>query len=158
MEKPDVNQMRRVVSEAVAYYDDPAGQVLGVLDYIQNSFGYISEESLDIAGETLGVSASNLRAVRDFFRGFTSTPLGRHVFVVCDGTACHTKGAPEIVQLLEEELGISAGQTTPDGEFSLMTAHCVGSCGSAPILQIDGDTFARVRLADVVQMVKQVRR
>ena len=152
------DRLAEVLDEALARYDEPTGQVLGVLGCVQDAFGYVPQEGLDLASERLGVPRARLEAVCAFFRGFATTPLGRCVLVVCDGTACHAAGAPELVQLLEKTLGISAGQTTPDGEFSLLTTRCVGSCGLAPILQVDGRTVARVKLSDVAQMVKREKR
>lgn len=157
-EKVDEARVRAAVDEALRIYDDPTGQVLGVLDFVQERFGYVPDEALACLAEACGASVRRLEAVREFFRGFSATPRGRHVLVVCDGTACHTRGAPEIVQLLEESLGIRVGETTPDGEYTLLAAHCMGSCGSAPILQVDGRVFARVRLSDVVQTVRRASR
>lgn len=152
----DESNIEAVVCDGLALYDDPTGQVLGLLGYVQNEFGYIPEYALSLIADRLGVPLARLEAVCTFFRGFTTTPLGRHILVVCDGTACHMRGASEILQLLEQLLGIAEGETTADGKFSLMTTHCVGSCASAPILLIDGSDYVKVRLSDVVQMVKRV--
>lgn len=157
MAGPTEAAIEAALDEALEIYNEPTGQVLGVLGFLQERFGYIPQTALDAASERLGISRKRLEAVCEFFRDFTTTPLGRHVFIVCDGTACHTTGAPETLQLLEQTLGIRAGQTTEDGKFSLLTTRCVGSCGLAPILMIDGQMRAHVRLSDVVQMVKQVK-
>ncbi len=112
--------------------------LLEVLNAAQESFGYLSEDLLIYVSRQLNVPMSRVYGVATFYHMFTFEPLGEHNCVVCAGTACYVKGAEQIVQKLSEEFNINDGETTPDGLFSLRTARCLGSCGLAPVVVLDG--------------------
>jgi bidirectional [NiFe] hydrogenase diaphorase subunit len=86
---------------------------------------------------------SQVYGVATFYHLFTFEPLGEHNCIICKGTACHVKGADRIIEALSEEFNIAAGETTPDGLFSLIIARCLGSCGLAPVIVLDGQIYGK---------------
>ncbi len=112
--------------------------LLEVLNSAQEAFGYLSEELLIYVSSQLNVPLSRVYGVATFYQLFSFEPLGKYNCIVCTGTACYVKGAGEIVAGLSKSFDVPEGETTPDGLFSLSTARCVGSCGIAPVVVLDG--------------------
>jgi bidirectional [NiFe] hydrogenase diaphorase subunit len=133
-------------------YDKEA--LLEVLNTAQETFGYLSEDLLIYISQQLSVSLSKVYGVATFYHMYTFTPLGEHNCIVCTGTACHVKGADGIVQALSDEFAIDASATTDDGKFSLTTARCLGSCGLAPVIILDGLVRAKASPETVIHLVK----
>jgi len=100
----------------------------------------------------LCISFSKVYGVATFYTQFHLQPRGRNVIKVCTGTACHVRGGGEVLRALQEELGIQAGQTTEDLEFTLETVACIGACGLAPVIMVNDDTHGRVT-ADKVKAI-----
>lgn len=117
--------------------------LLEVLNNAQETFGFLSEDLLVYISSHLNVPLSRVYGVATFYHLFTFTPRGEHNCTVCTGTACHVKGSAAIVQGLADAFSIQPGDTTPDGRFSLVTARCLGCCGLAPVIVLDGQVHAR---------------
>ncbi|HUV28598.1 MAG TPA: bidirectional hydrogenase complex protein HoxE [Anaerolineales bacterium] len=117
--------------------------LLEVLNAAQEVFGYLSMDLLIYISTQLRVPMSQVYGVATFYHSFTFEPQGEHNCIICKGTACHVKGADEIIQALSEEFNISAGETTTDGLLSLTIARCLGSCGLAPVIVLDGQVHGR---------------
>ena len=117
--------------------------LLEVLNTAQEAFGYLSEDLLIYISSHLNVPMSQIYGVATFYHLFTFEPLGEHNCVVCTGTACHVKGASIIVERLAMDLNIEPGGTTADGLMSLTTARCLGSCGLAPVIVLDGQVMGK---------------
>jgi NADH-quinone oxidoreductase subunit E len=141
----------------IARYEDPAGRLLGILGEIQDTEGHIPQESLEMLAEKLDVHRSQLYSLATFYSYFSLTPVGEHVITVCMGTACHVKGAVEILQALEGMLGIQS-DTSEDGKFSITTedrkftleiARCFGACSMAPVLRVDGTLYGYATREDL---------
>jgi len=130
--------------------------LLEVLNTAQEAFGFLSEELLIYISNQLSVPLSRVYGVATFYHMFTFTPLGEHNCIICTGTACHVKGANRIVQALTELFRINAGETTEDGLFSLTTARCLGSCGLAPVVVLDGDVLGKERPESVARQIKEI--
>lgn len=113
--------------------------LIEVLHVAQDLFGYLSEDVLRYIARELRLPPSTVFGVATFYHLFSFDPPGAHACTVCTGTACFVKGADQIVARLTETYGVAAGQTTPDGNFTLSTARCLGSCGMAPVAVIDGE-------------------
>lgn len=135
--------------------------LLEVLNTAQESMGYLSEDLLIYISRQLNVPMSQVYGVATFYHMFTFEPLGEHNCIICTGTACHVKGSARIVWALSEEFDIQAGDTTADGLFSLTTARCLGSCGLAPVIVVDGEVrgketpeSVRKRVIDIVTLTK----
>ena len=117
--------------------------LLEVLNAAQETFGYLSEDLLIYISSHLNVPMSQIYGVATFYHLFTFEPLGEHNCVVCTGTACHVKGSAIIVERLAMDLNIEPGGTTADGLMSLTTARCLGSCGLAPVIVLDGQVMGK---------------
>lgn len=117
--------------------------LIEVLHTAQEAFGFLEEDLLIYVARQLKLPLSWVYGVATFYHFFSLKPQGEHSCIICMGTACYVKRAAEIVALLQQEFGIEAGQTTPDGKLSISTARCIGSCGLAPVLVIDGEVVGR---------------
>ena len=117
--------------------------LIEVLHTAQEAFGFLSDDLLIYVAHQLKLPPSWVYGVATFYHFFTLKPQGQHNCIVCMGTACYVKRAAEIVAALQKEYSIEAGETTSDGAFSLATARCLGSCGLAPVMVLDGDVMPR---------------
>jgi bidirectional [NiFe] hydrogenase diaphorase subunit len=117
--------------------------LIEVLHTAQEAFGFLEEDLLVYVARQLKLPLSWVFGVATFYHFFSLKPQGDHTCIVCMGTACYVKRAAEVVASLQSEFGIAPGQTTPDGTLSVATARCLGSCGLAPVLVIDGEVVGR---------------
>ncbi len=129
--------------------------LIGLLQEVQNVYGYLPESALQDISEFLGISVSRIYGVATFYNQFRLKPLGKHVIRVCRGTACHVKNSANILFGMETALGIKAGQTTRDKNFTLETVACIGACSIAPVINVDNDYFGRVELKDISKIIKK---
>jgi NADH:ubiquinone oxidoreductase subunit E len=127
--------------------------LIAMLEELQSQYGYLPEKVLRMVSERTGRSLVDIYGVATFYRSFTLQPRGKHLISACLGTACHVRGAPRIVEELERQLGIQAGETTPDKEFTLETVNCLGACALGPVVVIDGRYFPKVRKTMVRQLL-----
>jgi len=130
--------------------------LLEVLNTAQEAFGYLSEDLLIYISQQLQVPLSRVYGVSTFYHMFTFSPLGEHNCIICTGTACHVKGSDRIVHALAETFAINAGETTPDGLFSVTTARCLGSCGLAPVIVLDGQVSGKETPESVMKRVDEL--
>jgi NADH-quinone oxidoreductase subunit E len=136
-------------------YEGRASSILAILQDIQAKEKYLPKETLEHVGERLRVPINKIYRIATFYRAFSLTPRGLHEIQVCLGTACHVRGGIRIVDRLTTELGIRAGETTPDRKFTLETVNCLGVCASGPILVVDGNYFAKMNSAQVRGILNQ---
>lgn len=132
------------------------GAVIPILQRTQAAYGYLPEEALRRISERTGFSLAQLYGVATFYSQFYLEPRGRHIINVCDGTACHVKGAPLLVTTLEEELGIKAGETSADYRVTLEVVYCLGSCALAPMAVIDGQVVGRLVPEKILKLVRNL--
>jgi bidirectional [NiFe] hydrogenase diaphorase subunit len=111
--------------------------LIETLHTVQEAFGYLDENALRYVARSLRVPLSRAYGVATFYHFFTLKPAGEHTCVICLGTACYIKGASQLLEAMQRDLGIVPGETTPDGKVSLLTARCLGSCGLAPAVVYD---------------------
>jgi NADH-quinone oxidoreductase subunit E len=133
------------------------GALIATLHDIQARHGYLPEEALRRTAERSGVSLVDVYGVATFYRSFRLSPTGTHTIRVCLGTACHVRGAPRVVEEFERRLGIPAGETTDDGEFTLETVNCLGACALGPIVVVDGRYHSNVRPGQVEEILEKTR-
>lgn len=133
--------------------DESAGSLISVLAEIQANYRYLPREALILVGEGLGLPLSQVYSVATFYNAFSLERQGRHTICVCQGTACHVRGAMRIRAHLEDELGIAAGQSTPDWEYHLETVNCLGACALGPIVVADGQYHGQMTERKTDQML-----
>ena len=120
-----------------------ADALIEVLHAAQEAFGFLELDVLQYVARGLQLPLSRVYGVATFYHLFNLKPQGEHTCVVCLGTACYVKGAGKIVEDLENELQVKLGETTEDGEVSLLSARCIGACGIAPAVVLDGDVAGK---------------
>ena len=152
-EKIDPKDILKILDK----HNKDRGGLISILEEIQTECGFLPEEALRIVSEKTGRSLVDVYGVATFYRFFSLKPKGKHLICACLGTACHVRGAPKIVTELEQQLGIKAGQTTPDKEFTLETVNCLGACALGPVVVIDGHYFSKVKKSRVSQLLDQAR-
>ncbi len=118
--------------------------LMQVLQEAQNIFGYLPPQAQRQVAEGLGVSMAEVYGVVTFYSLFSLSPKGEYEISICLGTACYVKGAQLILDKIEEELGIQAGECTKDGKFSINACRCIGACGLAPVIMINEDVYGRL--------------
>lgn len=139
------------------YRQPEAGAVLSVLHDINTRHGYLPADEVRRAASDLAVPLSVMYSAATFYALFSFKPCGKHKLQVCEGTACYVKGAAELLTRLQSELGIQIDQTTEDLLFTLKRVRCVGSCGLAPVVRVDDETFGRLTLAALEEILAKYR-
>jgi NADH-quinone oxidoreductase E subunit len=132
-----LKELERIVSR----YPDKEAAILPALHLAQREFGHVSDEAILYVADLLGVSAARINGVATFYTMYNRKPLGKYHVQVCRNIACSILGAEHLIDYVSGKLGIKPGQTTPDGRFTLSKVECLGSCGTAPVMQINDDYY-----------------
>ena len=132
------------LQEVIAAHKGQPGATMPVLQAAQDIFGYLPEEVQIMIAEGLYIPLSDVYGVASFYAQFHLNPKGRYQISVCLGTACYVKGAGDILNAVQQKLGIAPGGITPDGKFSLDACRCIGACGLAPVMMINDDVYGRL--------------
>lgn len=138
-----------VLKSAIEKHRHEAGALMPVLHEAQQIYGYLPAEVQKEIAEGLGLSLAEVYGVATFYSQFTLTPKGKHKISVCLGTACYVKGSDKVLSEIERELHIHCGECTPDRKFSIDSCRCVGACGLAPVMIVDGDVYGKLKEGDV---------
>jgi NADH-quinone oxidoreductase subunit E len=149
------------MSNDFAYLDQieaTKGNLIKGLQLVQEQEGFLSDSALDTCGTYFGVPAAELEGVVSFYAQFKRVKPGKYKLSVCDGTACHIKGAPLIMDWISTDLGIADGETDTDGVFSLETVACLGCCSLAPVLSINGEVFGNLDRKRTLRILKQFKK
>ena len=133
-------------------------QLIPILQAIQEKEGYLSESSVVKVGRHLGMPASKIFGVATFYNQFRFEPLGRYHIQVCRGTACHVLGSATVLDKLQDILRIKPGQTSRDGLFSMEVVACIGACGLAPVICINGEFHAKVTEDSISEIIDNYRK
>ena len=131
--------------------------LIPILEDIQARYNHLPADALTVLAEETDRSLTDIYGVATFYKSFSLKPRGKHLCSVCTGTACHVRGAPIITEEFERRLETSAGETTPDKEFTLETVNCLGACALGPIVVVDGHYFSNVNSAGVKKIIKKTR-
>jgi len=143
-----------VVDTILSEYEHDGSRLISVLQDVQAELGYLPKESLYRVAEHLEVPLAQVYHVATFYTAFSLTPRGRHLIRVCTGTACHVRGAVIILEEIERQLGVKAGEVTPDMRFTLETVNCVGACALGPAVVIDTDYYS-MSLPDISRVLAE---
>ena len=139
-------------AELVAVIESLKGQkgaVMPALHKAQEIYGYLPIEVQKIIARETGVSLEEIYGIISFYAQFKLNPDGKVAIAVCLGTACYVKGSGELVEAISEELQVAPGSTSPDGRFSLEATRCIGACGLAPVLTVNGEVYGRLTKSDI---------
>ncbi len=147
-------RLKEVIAEKKKLKDP----LIEVLHQAQEIFGYLPIEVQQFIADELSLPIAEVYGVVTFYNLFSMVPQGKHIVNICTGTACFVKGAPRLIQMMEDELGIKNGETTKDGLFTISTVRCVGACSLAPVFVIGEDTYGRIDSRDkLVEILKKYR-
>jgi NADH:ubiquinone oxidoreductase subunit E len=133
------------------------GIVIPVLQRAQSAYGYLPKEVLAAISEKTGIPLSQLMGVATFYAQFRLTRQGKNLVRVCDGTACHVRGAPKSVEAIENALNIKAGGTSADYKFSMEIVYCLGSCGLAPVAVVNDKVYGQIEPKKIVEQLEKLK-
>jgi NADH-quinone oxidoreductase subunit E len=143
------------LNDIFSAYEGKRDELIPILQKVQETYGYLPEQSITAISRFARVPEANVYAVATFYAQFRFTPIGRNHIMVCRGTACHVRGAPRILEKLQDELGIGEGETTEDQEYSLETVACIGACGLSPCITVNKEVEAKMTPKRVSEIVGQ---
>ena len=146
-----------MIKSICARYKDEPSPLMLVLSDVQKEYGYIPLEVQEVISQELNVPVSDIYGVVTFYSFFSLTPKGRYVIGVRIGTACYVKGGQNVLDKFGELLKIKPGQTTEDGLFTLDGLRCIGACGIAPAISINGKVYPKVKLSDIPHIIAEYR-
>lgn len=132
------------VDEIIDNYGADRSSTLAILQDVQAEYKYLPQEALVQTAERLDVPLGEVYRMATFFRAFSLQPRGEHIVKVCLGTACHVRGGVQVLEQLQRDLHIKAGETTPDGKFSLEVVMCLGACALGPVAMVDEETHGEM--------------
>ena len=130
---------RRELDAILSRYPEKEAAILPALYLAQREFGYVSDEAIVYVAELLGVTPARIEGVATFYTMFNRKPVGKYHVQICRNISCSLLGAEHLIEHISKKLGIRPGETTPDGKFTLSRAECLGSCGTAPVMQVNDD-------------------
>ena len=145
------------ITEICARYENEKTPLMMILSDIQNEYGYIPLEVQQIVSKRTGISVAEIYGVVTFYSFFSLEPKGKYVIGCCLGTACYVKDAQQVLDRFSELLNINPGQTTADGLFTLDALRCIGACGIAPAVTINGKVYPKMTVDAVAGIVKEYR-
>lgn len=154
-DQPESESRYKLLDRAIAQHQSSGHSLIEVLHAAQGIFGYLESDLLTYIAHRLKLPLSRVYGVATFYHFFRLKPSGKHVFVLCKGTACYVKGAGAIKEAVECHCSIEFGDTTPDGNISLVSARCVGACGIAPVAILDDVVVAELTPEVAVQRIRQ---
>ena len=131
-----------------------ASSLIEILLDIQNELHWLPSDALEMVSEKLQVPMSRIQHAATFYKAFSLVPKGRHEINICMGTACHVRGAPRVLEVIENITGIRPGETDPDMKFSLDTVNCLGCCALGPVMEIDEQHLGKLAPATAADLLK----
>ena len=152
------NQANRA-REIIESYGCEQRHLIAIMQEIQNVYNYLSEENLVMIAEMLGISTAKVYSVATFYENFSLEPKGKHIIKVCAGTACHVRKSGPIYDAIYDYLNLSGKKkTSADGMFTLETVACLGACGLAPVITVDGEVHAKLSPEGAVALLEDIRK
>lgn len=146
------------ITEICNRYANEKTPLMMILSDIQREYGYIPLEVQELVSKKTGISVAEIYGVVTFYSFFSLEPKGKYVIGCCLGTACYVKGAQQVIDKFSEILGITPGQTTSDGLFTLDALRCLGACGIAPAVSINGKVYPKVAVSSVPKIIEDLKK
>ena len=155
---PMSNELTRA-SEIIDSYGCQQSNLIAIMQEIQAEYKYLSEEALTLVAEKLGISTAKVYSVATFYENFSLEAKGRHIIKVCAGTACHVRKSGPIYDAVRDYLGLTGKKkTSADGMFTLETVACLGACGLAPVMTIDGEVHSKMTPEAALALLEDIRK
>ena len=151
-------ELREKIEEIARRYPDPRSAVMPALYLAQEKHGYLTKEAMEEVAEALNIPPVQVYEIATFYTMFNKRPVGRYHIQVCTNVSCMLLGAETLVDYLKEKLGIDVGETTRDGLFTLSTVECLGSCGTAPVMQINDTYYENLTKERIDEILEGLRR
>ncbi|OQY34836.1 MAG: NAD(P)H-dependent oxidoreductase subunit E [Anaerolineaceae bacterium 4572_5.1] len=137
-------------------FKEQKGAVIPILQRAQDVYGYLPKEVLSTISKKTKVPISRLYGVVTFYSQFNLERQGRHIVRVCDGTACHVRGAPQLIEDIGNALNLKPGSSDPDYKYTLEIVYCLGSCGLAPVVVVDDVVYGKVKSEDIIEKLNEL--
>jgi len=148
-------ELKASINQALELHKHERAPLISVLQDINIEFRYLAPEGLKYISQKLQIPLSRVYHVATFYTAFSLTPRGEHIIKVCMGTSCHIRGAPRLLDALEDRLEIKAGETTEDLKFTIETVNCLGACALSPVVVIDSKYYGNLTLKSLDKVLKQ---
>ena len=143
--------------EVIAKYDGVKGKMMPILQEAQDIYGYLPFEVQKIIAEKTDTPVEEIYGIATFYSQFKLNPNGEYSIAVCLGTACYVKGSAAVLEEISKELGVEVGSTSHDGKYSLEATRCIGACGLAPVMTVNGDVYGRLTKDQVPGILAKYR-
>ena len=148
----------KFIDQVLADHACDASQIIAIMQDVQGKYRYLPKDALRYIADKVGISESKIYGVATFYENFSLEPKGKHIIKVCDGTACHVRKSGPIYDALYEYLGLEGKRkTSADAMFTLETVACLGACGLAPTMTIDGEVFAKMTPEAAIGELEAIR-
>ena len=151
--KSDLSLLKDVLDK----YAPIDGSLITILQHAQDIYGYLPTDVLYHIAEKIGLTPAKVMGVATFYSQFRLQPVGKYLIMLCQGTACHVNGSEKIEKAIKDELGISDGETTSDGLFTLKNVACLGCCSLSPVMMINDDTYGSLTPEKAVSIFKELQ-
>ena len=147
-----------LINPVLDEYADIEGSLITILQKTQEIYGYLPVDVIYHIAERIGSTPARVMGVATFYSQFRLKPVGKYLIMLCQGTACHVNGSQKIEQAIKDELGISDGETTDDGLFTLKDVACLGCCSLSPVMMINGETYGRLTPDKTKEILRNLRK
>lgn len=134
------------------------GNIISLLQQVQEQYGFLPENILNYLSEELKIPIAKIYGIATFYSQFSFTEKGKYIITCCDGTGCHVKGAPLLLEFLEHQLNIKSGQTSEDKQFTLEVVRCLGCCAISPVCIINGEIYGNLSIRKLTKILKKLER
>ncbi len=148
----DMEEIRHILDK----YKAQKGSLISILQAVQEIYNYIPQEAVQLIADELGLKPAKIMGVVTFYTQFRTEPIGKHLIMLCQGTACHVNGSTDIEAAIVEELGIKDGETTEDKLFTLMNVACLGCCSLSPVMMIGEETYGKLTPKSTKKILKDI--
>ena len=148
-------EMFSYIESVVDKWKNNGSSLISILLEIQSKYNYLPKDALIEVSERLHIPLINVYSVATFYKSFTLKPRGNHLITVCQGTACHVRGTPDVLNEIGKQLNIEVGETTPDNNFTLETVRCLGTCAIGPVVTINGKYYGQMNTKKVHSLLEK---
>jgi NADH-quinone oxidoreductase subunit E len=155
---PLSDKLKEKINEIVSKSETRQSALIPILHEVQSEHGWVSNESMKEVAALLGIPPASVQNVATFYTMFFTKPVGKHVLWLCRTLSCALRGAEQVEHYLSEKLQIRTGETTTDGNFTLLEAECLASCGTAPVMLIDDELHENLTKKKIDEIVEKLRR